>query len=71
MFPESLTATGASFTEVTVISNVLVTSTVSSVAVYVICGTTPLKFVAGTNVKLPSELMVKEPSVMLAVEPAA
>ena len=42
MFPESLTATGASFTGVTVISNVLETLTTPSNTVYVTWGIDPI-----------------------------
>ncbi len=40
-----------------------------SVVVYVTAGTLPLKLAAGTNVKLPSALIVRSPSVRLTVVP--
>ncbi len=60
----------SSLTGVTVIDSVEVSSVPEpSVVVYVTAGTEPLKSAAGANVKLPSLLIVRSPSVRLTVVP--
>ncbi len=67
---DSSASVKSSLTGVTAMLSVEVSSVPEpSVVVYVTAGTEPLKLAAGTNVKLPSALIVRSPSVRLTVVP--